>query len=65
MQADRKLNQGDAFDRAIRETFGETAATHVQVEAARKLYARYRTDDVLNRLRRAAPDKNGEPQPGE
>jgi hypothetical protein len=65
MQADRKLNQGDAFDRAIREIFGETAATRVQVEAARKLYARYRTDDVLNRLRRAAPDKNGEPQPGE
>ena len=54
MQPDPKLNQGDAFDRAIRETFGEKT-TPDQVEEARKLYARYRTDDLLNRLRDAAP----------
>ena len=61
MQPDPKLNQGDAFDRAIRETFGEKT-TPAQVEEARKLYARYRTDDLLNRLRDAAPGKDNKPQ---
>jgi hypothetical protein len=63
MQIRRKLHRGDAFDRAIRETFGETI-TLAKVEEARRLYARYRTDDLLNSLRTLAPDKNGKPQPG-
>ncbi len=62
MHPDQKQYRGDAFDRAIRETFGEVA-TLDKVEEARRLYARYRTEDLLNRLRAAAPDKNGEPQP--
>jgi hypothetical protein len=62
MQTRRKLNRGDAFDRAIRETFGETT-TLAKVEEARRLYARYRTDDLLNSLKNAAPAKNGKPQP--
>jgi hypothetical protein len=64
MQAPRKIKRGDAFERAIREAFGE-ATTLAQVEQARKLYARYRTDDVLNRLKNEASDKNGKPQPWE
>jgi hypothetical protein len=65
MQAPRKIKRGDAFERAIRETFGEST-TLAQVEQARQLYARYRTDDVLKRLKDTAPDpneKNGKPQP--
>ena len=62
MQAARKIQRGDAFERAIRESFGETT-TLAQVEQARQLYARYRTDDILNRLKKAASDKNGKPQP--
>jgi hypothetical protein len=62
MQPDRKQSRGDAFDRAIRETFGE-ATTFAKVEEARRLYARYRTDDLLNRLRDGEPDETGKPQP--
>jgi hypothetical protein len=62
MQAARKIQRGDAFERAIRESFGETT-TLAKVEQARQLYARYRTDDILNRLKNAAPGKNGKPQP--
>jgi hypothetical protein len=62
MHPDRKQYRGDAFDRAIRETFGE-ATTFAKVEEARKLYARYRTDDLLNSLRAGTPDENGKPQP--
>jgi hypothetical protein len=62
MQPDRKQYRGDAFDRAIRETFGETT-TFAKVEEARRLYARYRTDDLLNSLRNEAPDKDAKPQP--
>ena len=64
MQAPRKIKRGDAFARALRETFDETA-TLAKVEQARKLYARYRTDDVLDRLKNEASDKNGKPQPWE
>jgi hypothetical protein len=62
MNPSPELVRGDAFDRAIRETFG-VAITPEQVAEARKLYARYRTDDLLKRLRSVTPDKNGEPQP--
>jgi hypothetical protein len=62
MQAARKIQRGDAFERAIKESFGETT-TLAKVEQARQLYARYRTDDILNRLKNAAPGKNGKPQP--
>ena len=33
------------------------------VEMARRLYARYRTDDLLNSLKKAASGSNGKPQP--
>jgi hypothetical protein len=36
-----------------------------KIEQARKLYARYRTDDVLDRLKNEASDKSGKPQPWE
>lgn len=62
MQTPRKLLRGDAFDRAIRETFGETT-TLAKVEQARRLYARYRTEDLLNGLKKLSPDKNGKSQP--
>jgi hypothetical protein len=62
MHTDPKLNRRDAFERAIRETFGQQV-TPTQVEEARRLYARYRTDDLLNGLREAPPDKRGESQP--
>ena len=62
MQAPRKIQRGDAFERAIRESFGE-ATTLAKVEQARQLFTRYRTDDVLRRLNNAAPDQNGNPQP--
>jgi hypothetical protein len=62
MQAARKIQHGDAFERAIRESFGETT-TLAKVEQARQLYARYRTDDILKRLKKAAPGNNGKPQP--
>jgi hypothetical protein len=62
MQNRGKNHRGDAFDRAIRETFGETT-TLAQVEAARRLYARYRTDDLLKSLKSEASGKSGKPQP--
>ena len=62
MQAPKKIKRGDAFARAISEAFGESA-TLAKIEQSRKLYARYRTDDVLDRLKNEASDKNGKPQP--
>ena len=62
MQPDRKRHRGDAFDRAIRGTFGETT-TFAKVEEARRLYAQYRTEDLLNSLKSEAPDKDARPQP--
>jgi hypothetical protein len=62
MQTARKIQRGDAFERAIKESFGETT-TLAKVEQARQLYARYRTDDILNRLKNAVPGKIGKPQP--
>jgi len=62
MHADPTLHRADAFERALRETFGG-ATTPQQVDEARKLYARYRTDDLLKRLRNVTPDENGEAQP--
>ena len=59
MQARRKLQRGDAFDRALKESFGEQA-TLAKVEQARQLYARYRTDDMLERLKTAVGDKSNE-----
>ena len=50
--------QGDAFDRAVKESFGE-AATVAKIEEARRLYARYRTDDLLKSLKGATSDQNG------
>jgi SHS2 domain-containing protein len=64
MQTRRKLSRGDAFERAIRETFGETT-TLAKVEEARQLYARYRTEDLLNSLKKLSPDKNDKSQPWE
>jgi hypothetical protein len=58
MQTPRKLVRGDAFERALKESFGEL--TLAKVEQVRRLYARYRTDDVLERLNKStAADKNG------
>jgi len=57
MQTPRKLVRGDAFERALKESFGEL--TLAKVEQVRRLYARYRTDDVLERLKNTAADKNG------
>ena len=51
-------HRGDAFDRALREAFGE-ATTLAQIEDARRLYARYRTDDLLRALKRQAPGQDG------
>ena len=60
MQTPRKLVRGDAFERALKESFGEL--TLAKVEQVRQLYARYRTDDMLKRLKGAAADKSGKPQ---
>ena len=56
MRAHRKLQRGDAFERALKESFGEQT-TLAQVEQARQLYARYRTADMLERLRGTVADK--------
>jgi hypothetical protein len=53
---------GAVGERAIRETFGETT-TFAKVEEARRLYARNRTDDLLNSLRDEEPDNNAKLQP--
>ena len=51
MQAPRKLQRADAFERALKGAFGEQT-TLAKVEQARRLYARYRTDEMLERCRR-------------
>jgi hypothetical protein len=50
--------QGDAFERAVKETFGEIA-TVAKIEDTRRLYARYRTDDLLKSLKGAPPRQDG------
>ena len=60
METPRKLVRGDAFERALQESFGEL--TLAKVEQVRQLYARYRTDDMLERLKGAVADKSGKPQ---
>jgi hypothetical protein len=58
MQNREKHHQGDAFDRAIKETFGEETSL-AKIEEARRLYARYRTDDLLKTLKGEASGQNG------
>ena len=58
MQNRGTYHRGDAFDRAIREAFGE-ATTIARIEEARRLYARYRTDDLLKALKGQAPSQDG------
>jgi hypothetical protein len=58
MQNRGTYRRGDAFDRAIRETFGE-ATPLAQIEEARRLYARYRTDDLLKALKGQASGQDG------
>jgi hypothetical protein len=55
----RRIQRGDAFDRALKESFGEQASL-VKIEQARQLYARYRTDEILDRLKEATTNKNNE-----
>lgn len=57
MQNRATHHQGDAFDRTLKETFG-AAATTEKVEEARRLYARYRTDDLLKTLKGEASGQN-------
>ena len=59
MQHRGTSQQGDAFDRAIKETFGE-ATSLTKIEMARQLYARYRTLDLLNSLKTAIPKTGNE-----
>jgi hypothetical protein len=61
----RSICRGDAFDRALKLTFGADASL-VKVEQARTLYARYRTDELLERLKAIVVDKtteDGVPKP--
>ena len=63
MQERRKILRGDAFERALKDAFGEQTNL-ATVEHARQLYARYRTTDMLERLRAAVGDsstKNDKP----
>ena len=59
MQERRKLLRGDAFERALKDAFGERTNL-ATVEKARQLYARYRTDDMLERLRMAVGGNGSE-----
>ena len=52
-----ELYPGDAFDRALKLTFGVQASA-IKMKQARMLYARYRTDEVLERLKATAVDKD-------
>ena len=63
MHAGRKHHRGDAFERALKESFGELTSL-AKVEQARQLYARYRTDDMLERLKgTAAGNSNASDKP--
>ena len=55
----QKPSSGDAFERALKGSFGEQASPE-KIGKARELYARYRTDDLLDRLKGAVDDKNNE-----
>lgn len=59
MPVRRKLQRGDAFERALKESFGEQTSL-AKVEQARQLYARYRTDDMLERLKGTVGNKGNE-----
>ena len=61
MHPHRKSSSGDAFERALKGAFGEQASFG-KIGKARALYARYRTDDLLDRLKGAVDDKNNEAQ---
>jgi hypothetical protein len=63
MDASRKNHREDAFERALKEAFGAQTSP-VKIEKARQLYARYRTDDMLARLKGTAAgqsDASGKP----
>ena len=60
MPTPRKLIRDDAFARALKESFGEQASL-AKVEQARQLYARYRAEDVLERVKGAVGDKSDQP----
>ena len=62
MPMQRRIIRGDAFERALKASFGEQI-TLAKVEQARQLYARYRTDDMLDRLKGTMAEKSGKPQP--
>ena len=59
MHSSRKLIREDAFARAIKECFGEQTSL-AKTEQARRLYARYRTEDFLEQLRTTVRDQNNE-----
>jgi hypothetical protein len=60
MQPSRKQHRDDPFERALKESFGEQTSLE-KVEQARRLYARYRTSDLLERLKRTVADKSNRP----
>ena len=49
----------DAFERALKGSFGEHTS-RAKIEQARRLYARYRTDDLLERLKGVVGSKRNE-----
>lgn len=60
MQPSRKQHREDAFERALKESFGEQTSL-AKVEQARRLYARYRTNDLLERLKGVVGNKSDQP----
>ena len=58
MHLNRKLIREDAFARAMKACFGEQTSL-AKIEEPRRLYARYRTDDVFEQLK-STGDKNNE-----
>jgi hypothetical protein len=65
MHAGHGRHRADAFERALKESFGEQTSL-AKVEQARRLYARYRTNDMLERLKGAVGGKSDQidkPQP--
>ena len=59
MPTQRKPPGGDAFARALRGCFGEQTS-RAKIEEARRLYARYRTEDVLEHLQGMVGGKKNE-----
>ena len=60
MQPSRQQHREDAFERALKESFG-AETTLAKIEQARRLYARYRTSDLLERLKGVVGDKSAQP----